>query len=126
MNGNGWFFVGALVGIVVTVVFEVFVGFIFDLPSRGVDDDAPSASDVVERHTGNVRVVAPAEYPHGQVIDLREMKPPKGYRPEMPAGFKDPRDADNTTVGHALGAVLVLAAFLLLLGLAGGIEGGAL
>lgn len=122
---NGWFLFGGLVGIVVTIAFEVLVAFLFNLPSRGIDDDAPSASEVVERHTRNVRVVAPAEYPHGEVIDLRNLKLPKGYRPEMPSGFTDPRDAGNATVGHALGVALVLGALLLLLGLCGAVEGGA-
>lgn len=30
------------------------------------------ASEVVAAHTGNVRVLAPAEYPTGEVIDLRD------------------------------------------------------
>lgn len=38
---------------------------------------------------------------------------------------QSPRDAGHATVGHALGVVLVLGAFLLLLGLAGAVEGGA-
>lgn len=111
MNGNGWFFVGALVGIVVTIVFELLIGFIFGLPSRGVDDVTPSASEVIAAHTSNVRIVPPAEYPHGEVIDLRE-------RTDRPL------DAGHATVGHALGVVLVLGALFLLLGLAGAVEGG--
>lgn len=113
MNGNGWFFVGALVGIAVTIVFEVILAVVFDLPSRGVEDVTPSASDVVAGHTGNVRVIHEADFTRGEVVDLRE-------RTDRPL------DAGNAAIGHALGVVLVLAAFLLLLGLAGGIEGGAL
>lgn len=59
---------------------------------------------------------------YGPVVDLRDVKPPKGYRAEMPSGFADPRDAGSTTVGHALGVVLVLAGLLLLLAVCGAVE----
>ena len=49
------------------------------------------------------------------VIDLRDK-----------AAQRSPLDAGSTTVGHALGVVLVLGTLLLLLGLAGGIEGAGL
>ena len=50
------------------------------------------------------------------------------WRARFLAAMRRPNvwDAGHSTVGHALGVVLVLGAFLLLLGLAGGIEGGAL
>jgi len=69
---NGWFLAGALVGIAVTIAFEVLLAVVFDLPSRGTDDDGPSASEVVAGHMGNVRVVSPLESPRGDVIDLRD------------------------------------------------------
>lgn len=69
---NGWFFVGAVVGIAVTIAFEVLLAVVFDLPSRGIDDDAPSASEVVAGHTSNVRRMTSQESPRGDVIDLRD------------------------------------------------------
>lgn len=71
---NGWFFVGGLAGIALTIVAEVVVAFLFDLPRDGVDlDDVPEpdvpASEVVARFTNHVRVLPP------DVIDLRDRQP---------------------------------------------------
>lgn len=95
MNGNGWFFVGGLVGIVVTIVFELLIGFIFGLPSRGIEDVTPNASDVVAGHTGNVRIVPPAEYPHGDVVDIREREARIGMIGEKGPEAVIPLDRDS-------------------------------
>ena len=50
---------------------RVHHNFIRKSQSRGIEDVTPNASDVVAGHTGNVRIVPPAEYPHGDVVDLR-------------------------------------------------------
>lgn len=49
------------------------------------------------------------------VVDLRDK-----------VGERSPSDAGSTAVGHALGVALVLGMLLLLLGLAGGVEGAGL
>lgn len=93
---NGWFFVGALVGIAVTIALEVLLAVVFDLPSRGIDDDAPSASEVVAGHTSNVRVLPPAQAVKGQApgSGLVPMAPPP---PILDVRFT----TDTTTPGGA-------------------------
>lgn len=56
---NTSFLLGGLVGIAVTIAFEVVLAVVFDLPSRGVEDVTPSPSEAVGRFTGNVRLVPP-------------------------------------------------------------------
>lgn len=77
---NGWFFVGGLAGIALTIVAEVVVAFLFALPRDGVDlDDVPEpdvpASEVVARFTNGVKVhrVGPATTP-AHALDLAEMQ----------------------------------------------------
>jgi hypothetical protein len=105
---NGWFFAGALVGIAVTIAFEVLLAVLFDLPSRGVDLDDPApglpASEVIDAHTANVRVLRP-----GVVVDLRDRE-------------SSPLDAGHVTVGQALGVVLLTVAFLAAMALVGAVE----
>lgn len=107
---NGWFFVGALVGIAVTIAFEVLLAVVFDLPSRGIDDEAPSASEVVAGHTSNVRRMTSQESPRGEVIDLSDRQ------------TVTPRDAGHVTVGQALGVVLLTVAFLAAMAFVGAVE----
>lgn len=119
---NGWFFVGALVGIAVTIAFEVLLAVVFDLPSRGIDDDAPSASEVVAGHTSNVRRMTSQESPRGEVIDITGRSPITRV-----VAFPDNRDAGHVTVGQALGVVLLTVAFLAAMAFVGAVEtGGAL
>ena len=112
---NGWFFVGALVGIAVTIALEVLLAVVFDLPSRGIDDDA-AASEVVAAHTGNVHVIDRADFARGEVslpskvIDLSDRQ------------TVTPRDAGHVTVGQALGVVLLTVAFLAAMAFVGAVE----
>jgi len=140
MNGNGWFFVGALVGIVVTVAFEVILAVVFDLPSRGIDDDAPSASEVVAGHTAAVRLHVAREFPCDEcipgrglpaVVDLRgtAATAPQTYTPvpEMYLNIRHGQgdtkpDAGHVTVGQALGVALLALAFLAAMSFVGAVE----
>lgn len=106
---NGWFLFGGLVGIVVTIAFEVLVAFLFDLPSRGVEDVTPSPSEAVGRFT-NVRTLTPQDSPRGNVVDIRL------------TSDTSPLDAGATTVGQALGVVLLALAFLAAMSFVGAVE----
>ena len=62
----------ALIGVL--AVLGVIGVLIFTAKFSDPGDGTRPASEVVAGHTGNVRLIAPAEYPTGEVIDLRSVK----------------------------------------------------
>lgn len=120
---NTSFLIGGLVGIAVTIAFECLVAFLFGLPRDGVDVDEPaseSPSDVVDGHTGAVRLHVAREFPCDECI-------PGGFAEPVDnvthiVRVDTPPDAGHVTVGQALGVVVVLAALVLLAGLVGAVE----